>query len=167
MNTCHPKALSVLTEPQKRQVQNSWGLPASAQVKHVQPAEISCERVVRHAAHCRVRGSFSNVQAVHDHPERVTIGGSEDLVGLVGLAAGPSWRDEGEIARLDGPGRAGLWSRIMMPGSKSSPSLVRSITLSSMLSLEAFSASRRAKSPEPHDFSSRALRSAACVVQTG
>ena len=83
----HPKALSILTEPQNRQVQNSWGLSCSVQVKHVQPTEISCERVVRHAAHCGVRGSLSNVQMVHDHPERVVIDGSEDPVDLVRVAA--------------------------------------------------------------------------------
>lgn len=49
---------------------------------------------------------------------------------------------------------------VAFAGSESS-SKVRSITLSSTLSCAAFAASRSAAAPDPHAFSSRALRSAA------
>lgn len=85
MSDVYYKTLSVFTDPQKRQVQNSWGLPASAQDKHVQPAEEPWGRTVRHAAHCRARGSFSNVQTAHGHSERAEVlGDSENTTGLVG-----------------------------------------------------------------------------------
>lgn len=147
----------------------------------VHPTEGSSGRLARHAAHCRVRGSFSSVQVVHDH-SGVVDDDDETLVwGLEYKADRPcdKMEDDGIGARdgfvifdfdtavklvtfldrgtsiLDGP------SNMTTSESESSPSLVRSITLSSILSPDALSASRWASSPEPHAFSSRVRLSAA------
>lgn len=56
-------------------------------------------------------------------------------------------------AILDDPETDGGRSRMTMSGSESFSSLVRSMALSVMLSLDALSASRWASSPEPHPFS--------------
>ena len=42
-------------------------MPLSPQVRQIQPKDGSGGRLERQAAHCSARGSFSRVQAIHDH----------------------------------------------------------------------------------------------------
>jgi len=155
---------------------------------HDHPVLGSTGRVDKHALHCRAVGTFKSVHVGQDHSAddvgtrsrsllrwvRFGRGRSrEDMTGrwllwgcfvvCEGPGAGADTRTSGFLGTGTGPfeGPGNGWSTI-----NTSPSPVRSITLFSILSFAALSASRWAVAPEPHAILSFALRSAACAANS-
>ena len=152
--------LSALIVPQNRHDQNWCSIPASPQVRHVHPSLTSCGRFVIQASHWSANGLFSNVHIWQAHSEFDLAGGdlalglwlltesfrsgasfnfNEDS-GLTKFGAAPAWR----LAAEDEAGPAiGLGtSSTMITSESESSSEVKSMTLFSIPSLAAFSASR-------------------------